>query len=150
MAGEGLPLGRAERWRTAADGATRAHRVHEVADRQQAADGIGGVALAARTDRGRALVDDGRRERQIARDHEIAIAHALDDSAVSDIEAGGDDEHPHRRHPGQGERLIGDEGHGDAGALGRTHEHVAQHPRTGIRIDPDRRGHDRSPLERPL
>src|ERR1700757_150796 len=137
MAREGISVRLRERWRTSADLTARAHGVHEIAHCEYASYGVRRVTLATRIQRFRAFCDDRRCERNIRCDDEIAWRRPLHDFLVCHVEAGSHLQHAQTRHPRNGECLIGDQRHGETGAVRSPEEDFFDDVRTGIRVDPD-------------
>ena len=87
MARERIAIRLAERRRPSADVAARAHRIHEIAQRQNTADRVGRIALAPRAERIGALGDDFGGQRDVGGDDQISRPDVLDDLPVGDVEA---------------------------------------------------------------
>jgi hypothetical protein len=137
MARERVAVRLRERWWTSADVAASAHGVHEIAHGEYASNGVRGVAFTTRIERFPAFRDDLRGERNIRRNDQIARYRTLDDLVVRHIEAGSHLQHAQARHPRNGEMPIGDQRHGDTGAVRCPEEDFFDDVRTGIRVDPN-------------
>lgn len=76
-------------------------------------------------------------ERNIRCNDQIARRRALEDFVVRHVEAGSHLQHVQARHPRNGEDLIGDQRHGDTGAVRGPEEDLFDDVRTGIRVNPN-------------
>ncbi len=146
VAGEGVAIRLAQRRWPVAHLSARTHRVHEVAQVENAADGVGRVTFAARIQGLSTLGNDFGCQRNVGGDDEVTRTRALHDLVVGHVEARRHLQHAQRRMPRHQQRLIGNQRDRDAGALGDPVQNFLDDLGARVRVDPDVSGtHSASP-----
>lgn len=123
--------------RAACDDTTGSHGIEEISHREPGLDIVSREHLATRAERIPALFKNLCRERNIARNHEIAGFASLHDLIVRDIETGFNLNCTYARRFRDTNGLIGHERQGDPGASCGTKENLLNGCGACIGIDPN-------------